>query len=252
MVRSAFWRRFVAGRIPWLPAAVPGLTGRLDWSGGELRAHVPSRRIAHSRLHPQEKEPWTVAWLERYVRPGDVVWDVGANIGAYTLIAARLGATAVAVEPDVVNASLVARNATLNGLDHAVTVLPLALGASSGVVALEDGERQAGSTHRVAAVTVQAGLVLAYALDDLLAAFAVPSPTLLKVDVDGLEADVMAGASQTLADERLRSVLVEIDIANGKRVVSLADEAGLSLVERHDARDGVLLKGVWYGVFERR
>src|SRR5438046_1543914 len=81
---------------------VPAHIGRLDYPGADLRIGVTSRTEILSRLRPCEKEPWTVAWLERTVRPGDVLWDVGANVGAYSLIAASLGREAaqiVAVEP---------------------------------------------------------------------------------------------------------------------------------------------------------
>lgn len=195
-----------------------------------------------------------MAWLERCVRSDDVVWDVGANVGGYSLIAARLGAAAVvAVEPDVVNAGTLVRNAALNGLGGVITLLPVALTAHETVVAVEPGERDPGSTHRMLVGSETRGAsILGFPLDVLVSRFAFPPPSLLKIDVDGLEADVLEGATATLAREGLRSLLVEIDEPNWERIGELTSAAGLSLVERHGARDGRPLGGIVYGVFERR
>ena len=77
-----------------------------------------------------------------------------------------------------------------------------------------------------------------------------PAPTLVKLDVDGAEAAVLAGAQRTLERAELRSLIVEVETANTDAVLQAL--AAFELVERFDARDGVALPGVWYGVFERR
>ena len=59
---------------------VPAHIGRLDYDGAELLVGVTSRTELLSRLRPAAKEPWTVSWIERSLRPSDVLWDVGANV----------------------------------------------------------------------------------------------------------------------------------------------------------------------------
>jgi FkbM family methyltransferase len=230
---------------------VPQHIGRLDYAGAEILVGVTSRAELTSRLRPAAKEPWTVAWLERSVRAGDVLWDVGANIGAYSLIAASLGreaAAIVAVEPAFASYAALCENVVLNGCQDAVLPLPVLLGDSTRLVTL--GVAEAGAAeHEVGG----GGLpTLSYRLDDLVSGLGVPAPTLLKIDVDGAEAAVLGGAGGTLARSELRSVLVEIDRAGGDAVAETLGVAGLELAERVDERSGERLENVWYGVFERR
>ncbi len=230
---------------------MPQHIGRLDYEGAEILVGVPSRAVFTSRLRPAAKEPWTVAWLDRSVRAGDVLWDVGANIGAYSLIAASLGREAagiVAVEPAFANYAALCENVVLNSCQGAVLPLPVLLGDSTGLVTL--GVAEAGAAeHEVGG----GGLpTLSYRLDDLVSALGVSAPTLLKIDVDGSEPAVLGGAEDALVRPELRSVLVEIDRAGGDAVVETLGAAGLELVERVDERSGERLQNVWYGVFERR
>jgi hypothetical protein len=93
--------------------------------------------------------------------------------------------------------------------------------------------------------------VLAYALDDLVEEFRMPQPTLLKIDVDGAEDAVLAGATATLADPRLRSLIVEVDVGKTQSVVERITGNGFVQTLRVDERLGQPLPGIWYGIFER-
>ncbi len=90
-----------------------------------------------------------------------------------------------------------------------------------------------------------------HTLDQVVDTFGVTPPTLLKLDVDGGEVAVLAGAGTVLARPELRSVLVEIESELTDAVLAELGRAGYSLVEEHRERDGVPLPGVWYGIFER-
>lgn len=195
------------------------------------------------------KEPWTVEWLERRVRADDVVWDIGANVGGYALIAAAAGAPrVVAVEPSPANYAALWENVLLNGLEKVITPLPVVLAERTSLALLDVGDTRAGATHRLGPT---GSGVLGFALDDLLERFELPPPTLLKVDVDGAEADVLAGAVHTLARADLRSVLIEVETTSQEAVLGAMASAGFALVEQHAERDGVPLNDVLYGVFER-
>jgi FkbM family methyltransferase len=260
-------------RLRALARALPGLSpayhavrkgfiqrrgiAHLDYVEGGIRIRSRTREIVNLRLHPLRKEPWTVRWLERNLRPGDVLYDIGANVGVYSLIAAHVSqrqARIVAFEPAYGNYAELCENLLLNRVEDAVVPLPLVLGA----------ERRLGSlSYRVttpgAAMHTLDGAepgayrqpVLVYPLDDLVSLFDVPAPTLIKLDVDGSEAAVLEGAERTLRDPALRSLVVEVDVAQTDRVRELLDGAGFALVERHDDRDGVPLPDIWYGIFDR-
>jgi FkbM family methyltransferase len=141
--------------------------------------------------------------LRRTLGPGDVVWDVGANIGAISLAAARVvgpSGRVIAVEPETGCAAAVRRNAQINGIDW-LEVHEVAAAAQSGeveVIVVEDttwsrlasvGEHELETDRR---------RLPACALDDLDA----PTPTLVKIDVEGGEIEVLAGMRQLLADVR--------------------------------------------------
>jgi FkbM family methyltransferase len=236
---------------------VPPHIGRIDYNGADIRIGVTSRAVIMSRLRPAAKEPWTVSWIERSMRPGDVFYDVGANVGSYSLIAGAQGldgVRVVAFEPGYASYAALCDNILLNGQTDVVVPLPVVLGERTGLVMLGYSDVAAGAAEHSLAGTdesVYRQPVLSYRLDDLVDQLALPGPTLLKVDVDGAEAAVLAGAPRTLAGLNLRSVLVEIERDRADDVVRLLEQAGLVVRERVDERDGERLPNVWYGIFER-
>ena len=232
---------------------VPAHFGRIDYEGAEVLVGVTSRAMIMSRLRPVAKEPWTVRWLERSARDGDVLYDVGANVGAYTLIAAALGLRVVAFEPGYANYAALCDNVVLNRRESTVTPLPVVLADRTGLATLGYSDVAAGAAEHALDGVGDAAYrqpVLTYRLDDLVEQFALPAPALLKVDVDGAEDSVLGGAPRTLSSESLRSVLVEIE-RGADGVVPLLEQAGFALRERIEDRDGEPLGRVWYGIFER-
>jgi FkbM family methyltransferase len=236
---------------------VPAHLARLDYDGAEIVVGVTSRDEITSRLRPRHKEPWTVRWIEQSLRPADVLWDVGANVGAYCLIAARqavVDVRVVAVEPGYANYAALCDNVVLNGLQGRITPLPVALSERTGLAEFGYRSTEPGAAEHDLAGSrsaVYRQQLLAFRLDDLVAEFGLPSPSLLKVDVDGAEAEVLAGAATSLASPALRSALVEIQRTESEAILPILADAGLVLRERIDARDGERLRDVWYGIFER-
>jgi FkbM family methyltransferase len=252
LVRRA--RRALARReLPVVSAHV----GRLDYDGAEILVGVTSRTEILSRLRPAAKEPWTVRWLEESVRPGDVLYDVGANVGAYALIGASLGrgrVRVVAFEPGYASYAALCDNVMLNGLEDAVIPLPVVLGERAGLATLSYGGTDAGARTFSAGTTLNVAYrqpVLVHRLDDLVEQLDLPPPTLIKLDVDGAEGSVLAGGARTIARPELRSLLVEVERERAGDVVPLLEQAGLALRERIDERDGEPLRHVWYGIFDR-
>jgi FkbM family methyltransferase len=231
---------------------VPPHIGRLDY-GSEVLIGVTSRAEILSRLRPVAKEPWTVRWLEENVRDGDVIYDIGANVGAYSLIAAALGrgARIVAIEPHYASYAALCDNVLLNGREDVLTPLPILLGEATGLVTLGLCDVAAGAAEHRSGDAAYRQPTLSFRLDDLLDQLGLPAPTLVKIDVDGAEAAVVAGGTTTLARPELRSVIVEIERSGGDTVVAALERAGLSLVERVDERNEQPLAHVWYGVFAR-
>lgn len=256
--------RAFAKRVPPLRAAAAAVRRRrlrrydlpaapLDYEPHRLVVRVSSAEVARARLHPVAKEPWTVEWLQRSVRADDVVWDVGANVGAYSLIAATLGARAVvAFEPGYATYATLCENVFLNGLERVVAPLPVALGDETKLGSFGYRDLRAGAASHTVGSGEQALAALSLRADEAVDRLGVPAPTLVKLDVDGAEAAVLAGGESVFAAGRLRGVIVEVERAREAQLAAALGAAGLELVHRVDERDGVPLAHVFYGIYERR
>jgi len=169
------------------------------------------------------------AWLASF-GAGDVLFDVGANTGTVSLLAARLhgrGLPIVAFEPAADTFEALVRNLRANDFAAAVIPLQLALFDRTGVEPLHRASIGAGSAlHAVGEATdytrrpfepVAVDQVLAFRLDDLIRVCALPRPTRMKIDVDGFEDKVLAGAADLLASSRceLYTEFVEAEPGDG-------------------------------------
>jgi FkbM family methyltransferase len=167
------------------------------------------------------KEPCTIEWIAQF-RPEDVLVDVGANVGMYTVWAAKTrGVRVFAFEPESQNYGLLNRNLVMNGLGEQVKAYCLALSDRAGFSELHLASLDAGSSchqlgekvdfnHRPAQPKFSQGCVSAR-LDDLVRDGVVAPPQHIKIDVDGFEPKVIAGAEQVLRSPGLRSLLIEIN-----------------------------------------
>jgi FkbM family methyltransferase len=215
------------------------VTGPLDYAGGHIRLMVDSEIECSSRLQSCRKEPETVAWIEAYVQPGDVVFDVGANVGAYSfVIDCTTGgrATVYAFEPSFSNYAQLCRNVFLNGAQARIKPVSAALSSGRGLMNLQMSSTSPGAAlHTVGTETTALSQpVLCLSLDEFIRDMGAPPPNHIKIDVDGGERVVLEGARATLANRTLRSVLIEIDPgADGTAALALLQQAGFTVKSRH-------------------
>lgn len=194
--------------------------------------------------HYATKEPDTLDWIDAFFREGDVIYDVGANIGQYSLYAARRlegHATILAFEPEALNFAKLNRNILLNDLGGVMTPYPLAVSDRTAIDHFYSKAFKPGAALHALGRPITQGEkpfdpqnrqgVMAVSLDDLTGRFGLPFPTHIKVDVDGIEDHIVNGARATLSDPRLKSFLIEIymhkDIAD--RIKSVFFECGFKL-----------------------
>jgi len=152
-----------------------------------------------------------VDWLKHTLRPDDVFWDVGANIGAITLAAAPLCRKVVAFEPDPRSNVRLSQNVAVNRLAH-VEIVEGALGVEAGVAPLyQSGVRNSGMTSLIAGRSDAVGQTNVPVLraDDLIARRPELAPTIMKLDVEGAEHLVLGGATNLLRSGRLRAIVFE-------------------------------------------
>jgi hypothetical protein len=103
---------------------------KMDYRQRDIFLAMDSDFEYRVRLHSCEKEPETVDWIETFMKEGDVLYDVGANIGAYSLVASKFfyGKVKVyAFEPAFPNFAQLCKNLALNGCQGAVVPLQVAL-----------------------------------------------------------------------------------------------------------------------------
>lgn len=167
------------------------------------------------------KEPETLEWLDSQVNADSVLFDIGANVGLYSLYAATVNreARVFAFEPEAQNFAHLCQNVHRNQLDNIVPC-NIALTDKEVFDYFHISTMEPGSAmHSLHAPTEQRhggslsllrqGM-LAISLDDLVERFRLDQPTLVKLDVDGIELQILRGARRALQSEKLRSVLIEL------------------------------------------
>jgi FkbM family methyltransferase len=183
-----------------------------------------------------DRELYTM--VEELVKPGSVVWDVGANVGLFSFCAAAHAGRSgfvLAIEPDAWLAHLMLRSCQKLPQNECsnVEVLCASVSDSNRISQFEIAERARASSHLVEARgSGQAGSVrrvqptASLTLDFLSAYF--PAPTVLKIDVETHEASVLRGAKWLLTQAR-PTIWCEVSHENSKTVTELLHAAGYEL-----------------------
>ena len=179
--------RFVVRQVHKRITGHPLLVG---WEGFELAVGTHSTSAA-AAYYLGRSDWWEFDFIERFVRPGDTVVDVGANVGVYSLFLAKAvgpDGVVVASEPDPENAAALQENLSRNRLHH-VRILQTALGDHDGVAPFKAGLRTVsrfanpgdGDTVMVRMTTLDSVLGTA-------------EPVFVKIDVEGFEDAVIRGS----------------------------------------------------------
>lgn len=146
------------------------------------------------------------AVVDAMLGPGKVFYDVGGGVGLYSLLAARKGARVFVFEPHPANAKCIASHARMNSLEGSIQVVPLAAYSSSGQIAM--GFTQHGSQMALPgpdSTLDGRGLLAACITLDEFSRFH-PTPTLVKIDVEGGESEVLKGSVELF--ERAQPTLI--------------------------------------------
>ena len=219
--------RDVGNRVAGLTAAIQSLGLKQQLQIAEwLNAHLTTEASGGIRYscasqteyrRIKKPKPWDGQideWIEGFTT-GDVFYDIGANIGVFSLLAAKRHGRHVRVfsfEPAFDTFAALSRNILLNKLEAFVTPLQIALFDQTGLQPFHYQELGAGAALHAVGEAVDYTLrrfepaavqpVLAFTLDDLVESFGLPRPTRIKLDVDGTESRVLAGAARTLSAGR--------------------------------------------------
>jgi FkbM family methyltransferase len=192
-----------------------------------------------------------IAWIDGF-EECTVLWDIGANIGIFSLYAGLRRRTSVlAFEPSAANFHVLSRNIQLNELSERVTPYCLALSGRTqlGVLNMQSAAMgaamtqfgQAGEPSRYWNGQIRPSVhgMVGFSIDDFIARFDPPFPNYLKMDVDGFELPILEGARAALRDPRLKSMMIELNITNAveyQRALALLEAAGFRLSSRGDVQ----------------
>lgn len=176
------------------------------------------------------EEPETIKWLDD-LNESDVLWDVGANVGLYSIYAAKISGCkkVYAFEPEAQNYSLLVENIAVNNAGSICMPVSIAISEKSGLGYLKIKYLTKGGAHNLflqesdsyvpssmeAVGNVQnfeiEQLTPGFSLDDLLLEHKLMSPTCIKIDVDGIEPLIIKGGENFFRAESLKKIIIEID-----------------------------------------
>ena len=251
MLRGAM-HRLVLLPLRLAPSGLAAEALMRAWDAAEVRVPMRTRTITFfaptpilrmRALSALSKEPETIDWLDGFTAD-DVLWDIGANIGLFSLYAAaERSCTVLAFEPSAANYAVLARNVQRNALESRITAYALALAGETclGILNLDSTAigtamnefGRAGDKSRYSTNTQPHGHgMVGFTIDEFISRFAPPLPTHIKLDVDGLEWPILQGAIATLRSPRLKSIIVELSItdrAERERSIELLQSCGLHL-----------------------
>ena len=185
----------------------------------DLKLFVPDELNDWRAITFASKEPETLAWIDTFEN-SSVFWDVGANIGLYSIYAAqKKSCKVVAIEPSIFNLEILAKNIALNKAERLVTIFPIALTNqnSQGLFSMSSDE-VGGALSTFGKEYGYDGKKLDFKfqfqgigmrMDNAVDLWGLDQPDYVKVDVDGIEHLVLEGFGEKL--KKVKSLLIEVN-----------------------------------------
>ncbi len=201
---------------------------KMDYPRHDIFLSIESDFEYRVRLHSCKKEPDPVDWIESFIQEGDVLYDIGANDGVYSMVASKFFGGKVKVyafEPAFLNFAQLCKNLALNDCRESVVPLQIALSDETGIGTFNFANLiPGGAVHALGEAVNHQGEafdpvliqpVFRLRTDDLIEQFETPVPNHIKIDVDGTEFSVLKGMETTLNDPSVRSILLELNEGRG-------------------------------------
>mgnify|MGYP001219147526 FL=1 len=166
-------------------------------------------------------EPVTIQWILNFEK-NEILFDIGANVGTYTIFASIMKQARVfAFEPESQNFGLLTKNILYNNLSKRIKAWPVAISDEKKFSFLNLWGLRAGNSHHFFDESLNFKLeqetfpyaqgAVSTTIDDLVEAKIIPIPDHIKIDVDGIEDKVVNGAWNTLSNQDVQSILIELN-----------------------------------------
>jgi FkbM family methyltransferase len=152
-----------------------------------------------------------MAFVLHYLDKDDTFYDIGANVGAYTILTGlHVGCQTIAFEPHPKTFSYLERNISLGVRTENISLFNIGLGSKAGRIKFtsdQDTVNHVALHHAVNVIDVQISV-----LDEL----TLPPPSVIKIDVEGFEWEVLNGGKVTLGNDKLQAIIIELN-GSGRR-----------------------------------
>ena len=233
------------------------LVKKMDYSRHDIFLNIDSTFEYNARPVSCASEPGTVRWIETFFSSGEVFYDIGANVGAYSFVAAKFfdgNIKVYAFEPAFMTYAQLCRNILLNNCEHCIIPLPIALADKTEINTFNYHNLATGSSiHALGEaiddrgrpfVPIAKQQVLAFSMDNLIEQFKMPIPDHIKIDVDGIELMILKGAETTLANSNVKSILLELQKGDAETsaAVQFLRSRGCEFHSKHQDRNYIFVK----------
>ncbi len=192
---------------------------------GSLKFYCPSGQSVKGPINFFRAEPETLSWIDSVIQDGEVLWDIGANVGVYALyVGLRPGVTVIAFEPSAQTFAVLVKNIEINELSERVHAYCVALDKTTRLGSFHMKHTAAGHAKHAfrqpehvfgAFQPAFSQSMLAFSIDDFCRIFKSRQPDHIKLDVDSNETDILKGGVETL--QTVKTILVEVVGKNNVR-----------------------------------
>jgi FkbM family methyltransferase len=228
------------------------LVRKIEISNGSsgYRFRCESVREFNRCLKIFSKEPGTIAWITTEIKPGEVFYDIGANIGVYSIQAARLvepHGKVYAFEPHSANFTRLIENVICNSLQDVVVSCNIPLNSNEGFAYFKYDSTTPGTSNsqlstgsnesESRAPNVLSELKYTTSIDRLIESGTILPAHHVKIDIDGNELEVLYGMTHLLGSpQRPRTLQVELNGHRNDAIVALMHDLGYHLADKHLSR----------------
>ena len=207
------------------------------------------------------KEPETLEWIDKNASEGGVLFDIGANVGLYSIYHAKTkNGLTYSFEPSVFNLKLLVKNININNCQDKIKIVTNPLTSSNSFADfnlqnMDEGGAlssfgvdygQDGKKLNIQIAYSMLGFSLDFLVENKLIA---DVPSMIKIDVDGIENLILRGATKVLANPICKSVLIEVDDSFGEmatEVMQILLKAGFTLLEKRSAEIAVIGRNITF------
>jgi FkbM family methyltransferase len=209
-----------------------------------------------------DKEPETIQWINSFNNKC-IFWDIGANIGLYSIYAAKCkkNIKVYTFEPSTSNLRTLSRNISINKLQNKIFIIPFALSNfKNKILQLKEKQFTEGGALNAFGVNYDFSgknfsvensyNTFGTSLDDLLKKGILKHPDYIKIDVDGIEDLILIGAKKMLSNNKVKSILIEINDKfkiQKKNILKIMKENNFKIISK--TRNDFYYKNEFNGIY---